>query len=133
MGTAVGITTMFLTKLAGGVVNLGTAAETGTAWIETKALDFGKDEFVKELESILSNIEGRQANDTMRLEIWGSDDEEGPYELLDTIMLNEEDPGWTDPPGMRFFKLKFIDESVASRWKIHGFEVYGDFAGEEWA
>jgi len=134
MGTAVGVTTMYLSPLAGGLVNLGTAAETGVAWIETKALDFDKPEFVKELEGILSNIDGRQTNDSVRLEIWGSDDEEGTYELLDTIWLSEaeDEMDWTDPPGKRFFKLKFADDYVNNRWRIHGFEVYGDYGGEEW-
>jgi len=126
-----GAITLFLTLHSGGVVNLGTAAETATAWIETKPLDFGQDSVVKFLDKILYNIRGRQESPYLCLEIRGADDEEGPFDLLDSINVSQEDPAFTDPPGQRFFKLKFIDTIVSSRWALHGFSVYGELGGDE--
>ena len=128
---ASGSITMFLTLHSGGVLNLGTAIETATAWIQTKPLDFGKNSFVKFLEKILYSIRGRQESSHLLLEISGSDDEEGPFTLLDTIQVSLEDPAFTDPPGQRYYVLKFIDAVVGVRWALHGFEIYGELGGEE--
>ncbi len=132
MGTAAAVVTLILNKTDGTTVNLGTAVETGSAHLWTKAMDFGQDEFAKYLEHIIANIEDRQQNERARLEIWGADDEEGPYEQLDTIWLAEEDPGWTDPPGQRFYKFRFYDDRIATRWAIHGLTIFGEIGGEEW-
>ena len=128
---ASGSITMFLTLHGGGVLNLGTAVETAEAFIQTKPLDFGEGSFIKFIEKILYNIRGRQDSPFLMLEISGSDDEEGPFELLDTLSVALEDPGFTDPPGHRFYVLKFVDNVVGVRWAIHGFAVYGEPGGEE--
>jgi hypothetical protein len=122
---------MFLDVFGSGVLNLGTAVETATAWIETKPIDFGESSFVKFLDKMIYNIRGRQTSPYLKLEIRGSDDEEGPFGLLDTLDVALEDPGWTDPPGQRYYKFKFIDEVVGVRWALHGFEVHGGLGGEE--
>jgi len=128
---ASGSITMFITLHGGGTLNLGTAIETAVAWIETKAIDFGDDSMVKFLEKLLYNIRGRQNSPYLMVEISGSDDEEGPFNLLDTLSVSLEDPGYTDPPGQRFFKFKFIDTVVGVRWALHGFSIYGEIGGEE--
>ena len=122
---------MFLTLHSGGVLNLGTAIETATAWIQTKPLDFGQNSFVKFLEKVLYSIRDRKDSPNLVLEISGSDDEEGPFLLLDTIDVSLEDPGFTDPPGQRYFILKFTDAAVGVRWALHAFEVHGEMGGEE--
>ena len=68
----------------------------------------------------------------MTLQIFGSDDENGPFMLLDTLDLSLEDPGYTDPPGARYYQLKYEDIAVRERWRLHGFDVYGEPGGEEW-
>jgi hypothetical protein len=132
MGTAYASVSAYITRVGTGVVvNLGTAVETGSAHIQTKALDFGHDNLIKYIERILCNIRGRQANANATLKIYGSDDEEGPFELLDTIQLVDNDPVYTDPPGMRFYKIRFADDGIMSRWAVHGFTIYGVVGGEE--
>jgi hypothetical protein len=131
MGIARGTVSMFMTLDSGDVVNLGAAQETGTAWIRTKALCFERDNFVKYLERVITNIEGRQDNETIYLKIYGSDDEEGPLELLDTIWMSDEEPGYTDPDGKRYFWLEYGDTGITERWSIHGIEIFGELGGEE--
>ncbi len=131
MGIAVGSVTLFMTPVGGAVVNLGTAIESTNVWIETKAFDMGKANYVKFIERVIFHIRDRVGNPNLVVEIWGSDDEEEGFELLDTIRVGEEDPGYTDPPGKRFFKFIFRDISVALRWAVHGFTVYGELGGEE--
>lgn len=131
MGTASGAITMFLTKYGLGSINLGTAVETSEAWIETKPLDFGRGDFVKFLEKVIANVRGRQQAYFLMLQVYGSDDEEGPFELLDEIQLALEDPAYTDPPGQRFYKFRFADSIISTRWALHGFSVFGEFGGDE--
>jgi len=127
---AQGAVTLFITGI-GGIQNVGASAETGIAMLETKALDFGKVEYSKFLQRIVTHIRDREENSTLRVEVYGSDDEELNFELLDTIYLSEEDPGWTDPPGMKYYKFKFVDEFVTTRWALHGLVLWGDIGGEE--
>jgi len=111
--------------------SLGSAFGTNTAYIETKALDIGDAQMSYFIDKIISNITDRTEQTGLVLEIYGSDAENGPFDLLDTIDLSLEDPGYTDPPGMRYYKFRFVDSTVLDRWKIHGFTVYGEPGGDE--
>lgn len=128
---AQGAVTLFLNQYGGGTINLGMSIETASAWIETKALDFGEASFVKFLEKITSHIRQASESPNLVLEIRGSDYEDGPFVLLDTINLSLEDPAYTDPPGHRFFKIRYSDSLVGVRWALHGFTVHGEIGGEE--
>lgn len=128
---ALGALTMFLDEFGGGTVNLGASVETSSAYIQSKALDFGDGAFVKFLEKVISNIKLRKLAPFLNLEIYGSDDEEGPFELLDTISVADFDPQYTDPPGKRFYKIRYTDASVSVRWALHGMTFYGEPGGEE--
>lgn len=128
---AYGTATMFLKKAEGQTVAISAYIRTASSWVETKPLDFGKDNLVKYIEKILYNVRGRSESPSLRLEVRGSDDEEGPFELLDTIYIGLEDPGYTDPDGKRFYKLKLIDPAVQKRWALHGLTIFGEPGGEE--
>lgn len=121
---------------------LGAATETSTCFIETKAIDVGDEEMSYFIDRVISNISDRPDQLNLVLEIWGSDDEEGVetfeedvrpgnFELLDTISLAKHDPGYTDPPGKRFYKFIFRDNGIIERWRLHGFTVYGEPGGDE--
>lgn len=129
--SAQGAITLWLTPVGGGLINLGSAIESSNVYIETKAFDMDMPNHVKFIERIIVNIRDRLNNPNLVCEIWGSDDEEGPFELLDTLYLSTEDPGYTDPPGMRFYKFIFKDTAVSKRWAIHGFTIFGELGGEE--
>jgi len=131
MGIAHAAITIFYTPLGGTQRNVGAAIGTLSAFIETKALDIGDSALTYYLDKINSHITENQDQTLMVLEIYGSDDEDGPFELLDTISLSKEDPGFTDPPGKRYYKFKFTDPAISNRWQLHGFEVYGEPGGEE--
>jgi len=131
MGTARAQVTLFLDRIDGTTLSLGTSIDTGTVFLRTKALDMGQQAFVKFIEKILYNIRDRKGNPDLKLEIWGSDDEEENFELLDTLLVDSEDPGFTDPPGRRYYQLKFTDVNVRKRWSVHGLEIYGEIGGEE--
>ena len=127
---AQGAVTIFVTS-GQTVTNIGSAAETGAAMLLTKAMDFTHVDHTKFLAKVVTNIKHKAANTTLRLEIYGSDEEESDFELLDTIYFSEDDPGWTDPPGFKYYKFKFVDPTVTSRWAIHGFTIWGELGGEE--
>lgn len=129
--SAVGDVTLYLTTSTGQVLNLGTAADTSTAYIETKALDFGKTRFVKFLESLNVEVTERVNHTNMLMQVYGSDAEDGPFELVDSIQVAEEDPMFTDPPGFRYFKFRLYDGLVVSRWRLSGLEVWGELGGME--
>ena len=134
MGTAHGAISIFYTPIGGEETSLGLSLGTIVAEIETKALNIGKDQFVYFIDQVTSHITGAKevGQRQMILEISGAEHEDGPFKLLDTIDLNLEDPGYTDPPGMRYYKLKYIDPAVGKRWKLHGFDVYGEPGGDEY-
>jgi hypothetical protein len=131
MGTAHAAITIFHTPFGGTQRNVGAAIGTLSAFIETKAISIGDSQLSYFLDKINSHIT-KSANQTlMILEVYGSDDEDGPFDLLDTISLSKEDPGYMDPPGKRYYKFRFSDSSISSRWQLHGFEVYGEPGGDE--
>ena len=131
MGTAFGAVTIFFTPIGGVKTTLGSAFGTNLSEIETKALHIGQDRLVYFLDQITSHITDNRDQQQMILEIYGSDREDGPFDLLDTIDLSLEDPGYADPPGMRYYKLKYIDSAVMERWQLHGFDFYGEPGGDE--
>ncbi len=131
MGTAHAAITIFHTSLGGTQRNAGSAIGTLSAYIETKALDIGDSQLSYFIDKIISHITKAASHTQMILEIYGSDSEDGPFELLDTISLSKEDPGYTDPPGKRYYKFRYSDPSIISRWQLHGFEVYGEPGGDE--
>lgn len=131
MGTAFGSITFFYTPIGGVKTSLGAAFGTTTAFIKTKAMNIGDDKMVYNIDQITSHLKDAVNLREMVLEIYGSDKEDGPFELLDIIDLSLEDPGWTDPPGMRYYQAIYRDNAVAERWKLHGFTVYGEPGGDE--
>jgi len=132
MGTAFASITVFYTPVGGIKTSLNTALGTSSAFIETKAMNIGRDDFSYFLDKITSHITGRVDQTKLVLQIFGSDDENGPFDLLDTIDLSLEDPGYSDPPGKRYYKFRYEDTAVRERWQLHGFDVYGEPGGEEW-
>ena len=131
MASARGSVTMSLVTVMGTTINLGSAVESSNVFIESRAFDMENARFTKFIQYILYNIRDRKGNPNLILELWGSDEEEYGFELMDTIYVSEEDPAYTDPPGKRYWKFIFRDTSVSKRWSIHGFEVWGELGGEE--
>jgi len=132
MGHAFGALSILYTTVGGEETSLGSALGTLEASIETKALNIGKDKFTYFIDQVTTHLEDNIELQSMVLEIYGSEEEDGPFTLLDTIDLSLEDPGFTDPPGMRYYKLIYRDPAVSGRWKLHGFDVYGEPGGEEY-
>ncbi len=134
MGTAFGAVTIFHTPVGGEKTSLGTAFGTILSEIETKAINVANDQLVYFIDQITSHITGnaKDAQKQFILEIYGAEKEDGPFDLLDTIDLNLEDPGYTDPPGKRYYKFKYVDPAVSERWQLHGFDVYGEPGGDEY-
>ena len=131
MGTAFGAISIFFTTVNGIRTSLGAAAGTLTASIETKAISIAGDKLVYFIDQITSHLSNAEKQTSMILEIYGSDKENGPFILLDTLDLSLEDPGFLDPPGQRYYKLRYVDTAVKERWHLHGFNVYGEAGGEE--
>lgn len=127
-----GAVAMLLTiQATGAVLNLATSIDSATCFIETKALDMGEVHFTKLLDQIVSHISNRADQDNMLLAIFGSDDEDGPFILVDTIALPQVDPGNIRPPAHKYFKLRYIDNGILQRWHLHGFTIFGEIGGEE--
>lgn len=123
---------MVWTPAATGVpINLQQDVGTASCYIRTKALDLNAVEFTKELDQIVVHVSNRAAQTYLLLRVYSSDDEDGTFDLDDTINLAQEDPANVDPPARRFFKLELVDPSVQERWKMHGIEVWGRIAGRE--
>lgn len=121
---------MFLTH-SGITRPVGAAQDTLLAWIRTRALDFDQPKFVKFLDQLTAHISNRPAQSTLSVEIYGSDDEDGPFTLLQTVNLSSNDPVNLDVPGQRYYKFRFIDSSVSERWRLHDVEIYGELGGDE--
>ena len=113
------------------VVNVGASADTGIAYLTTKAFDFGVVEASKYLQRIVTHVRDLAQNLTLKVEVYGSDDEEEEFELLDTLVVSDPDSQWTDPPGFKYYKLRIVDETVTTRWAIHGLILWGEIGGEE--
>lgn len=128
---AYGNAQLFLTTAGGTVLDLSSAIDTAAAWILTKALDFGAPRKVKFIDTVLFSISNREAQTNLALKIYGSDDEDGPFTLLDTIMVADDAVANTDPPGFKFFKFRFYDAAIVERWQLGKFEVWGEFGGDE--
>jgi hypothetical protein len=131
MGTAYAAITFFYTPIGGTKTSLGAALGTVVAYIKTKALNVGDDKTVYNIDQITTHLKDAENLRDMVLEVYGSDKEDGPFILLDTIDLSLKDPGFTDPPGMRYYQLLYRDNAVSQRWKLHGFNVYGEPGGDE--
>lgn len=131
MGTAFAGITIFFTPVGGIKTSLGVALGTTESFIRTKALNIGRDDLSYFIDKIISHVTDISDQTRLFLEIYGADKENGPFELLDTLDLSLEDPGYTDPPGKRYYQLKFLDTAVRERWQLHGFDVYGEPGGDE--
>lgn len=132
MGTAHAAITILFTPLGGTQTSLSSALGTGVAFIETKALNIGDDTITYFIDKINSHITNMRKQTRLRLEIYGAEAENGPFKLLDSIDLSLEDPGYTDPPGSRYYKFRFIDFGVQERWQLHGFDIHGEPGGDEY-
>jgi len=131
MGTAFGSLSIFYTTVGGVSTSLGTSIGTLEAFIETKAISLGGDKVVYYVDQVTTHLTDNRDQQEMVLEIYGAEAEDGPFKLLDTIDISLEDPGFTDPPGSRYYKFKWIDSAVKERWQLHGFNVFGEPGGEE--
>jgi hypothetical protein len=122
---------MLWTPSVGEPVFLGFSLETSTAWIETKALHVGDPAFTYYLDRIVSHIPDLDTHTNLWLEVYGADDENGPFELLDEFQLYRENPSFTDADGKQYYKFRWNDREVMGRWQLAGFEIYGEAGGEE--
>lgn len=127
-----GVVTAILTLASGEQINLGLALDATGCYIETKALDFGNEQIVKELDRIFSNISDRTEQTALSLEIWGADIEGGPFTKIDDQLLSTRDPMSTLAQGQRFFKFIWRDLATLERWRLHGFTIFGDETGDEY-
>jgi hypothetical protein len=128
---AIGATSLFLTTSGGTVLNLGTAIDASFAWIQTKALNFDQIRQPKFLESLIYNISNRTTQTNLVIQVYGSDEEEENFTLLDTIDVDEGSVAYTDPPGYKYFKFRIYDEVIVERWRLSNLEVWGEFGGDE--
>ncbi len=132
MGEAFGAVSILYTPIGGVPTSLITSIGTLTAFIETKAINIAGDKITYFIDQITTHLTNSKNLKDMVLEVYGAEAEDGPFDLLDTIDLSLEDPGFTDPPGSRYYKLKYIDRVVTQRWQLHGFNVYGEPGGDEY-
>lgn len=123
--------TIFYTPVGGTAVPLGAATDPYAAFVTTKALNIGQDDMSYFLDKLVAHVTDKGDQTDLVLEIYGSDSEDGAFQFLDSIDLSLEDPGYTDAPGKRYYKFRFIDEAVRERWQLHGFDIYGEVGGEE--
>jgi hypothetical protein len=131
MGTAYAAISFFYTESDGVKRSLTSALGTTVAWIRTKAMSIGDSKLVYFIDQITTHLKDSANLRNMVLEVYGSDEEDGPFELLDTIDLSLKDPGFMDPPGQKYYELVYRDNAVTQRWKLHGFDVYGEPGGDE--
>lgn len=121
---------MLLTS--GGITNsVGVPADTLGAWIETKAWDLDKANFSKYIDQIITHLTNRSLHVNMNLLVYGADEEDGPFTLLQTLALSPADTLNPDVPAKRYFKLRFQDDAVVTRWQLHGFEIFGELVADE--
>lgn len=111
--------------------NLSAPLDSNETFIQTKALDLGEDQLVKYLDRILTNLDPRLDLNSIEVEVYGSDNEDGPYTLLQSVGLQANDPQYLDVPGQRFYKIRYIDRSTQERWRLHGFSLFGEVGGDE--
>lgn len=125
------IVRLTLNIAGGGIIDLGSSIETSNAFIETKAISLQADELVYFIDKIVTHIRDGNIQTNLKLEIHGSDEEYGTFDLLDVVDIIGNDPVYVDPPGMRYYKFIWRDTGIVSRFVIDSFEVYGEPGGEE--
>ena len=131
MANPEGVARMFYFPPTGGTINLGGAVDSATAFLESKPLHFGQEQAVKYIDRIIYSFSNRALQGQLFLEIWGADDEDGPFTLLETVQISTTEPSYPDVPGQRYFKFRLRDDAVAERWRFHGMEVWGELGGDE--
>lgn len=128
-----GIESLSMVLTTGGIpINVGNAQDTMLCYITTKALDFGQADKVKFLDRIITHLRNAADQTNLSIEIYGADAEDGPFVLHKSVALANNDPQFlNDVPGNRYYKFKFIDLGVRERWMLHGFEIFGEYGGDE--
>ena len=131
-GTDTAQENLILMLTSGGVTfSVGVPQDSLQSWIVTKPWDLNNADKAKFIDRIILHLTNRVNQTNMSLEIYGSDSEDGPFALLQTILVSSQDPITPDVQGFRYFQFRFIDRGVKERWRLHGFEVYGELGGDE--
>lgn len=123
---------LIMNLTSGGVtLSVGTPQDTLQAWIYTKPLDFDNAEAAKWIDKMIVHLSRRAQQVNMEVQIYAADDEDGEFVRLQAINLSENDPITPDVDAYRFLVFQFIDYGVRERWRLHGFEIFGELFGDE--
>jgi len=124
--TAIGRTTIILTRADGSQVNLAQALDTVDVFIESKDLDMGAPDVKKLLSAIRVEMADGQFSQLLELILKYRDHLNDAVSVEPSVSLSAGDqPVFLRPPSSRYFRIRLQDASPSGRWKIHGIEFFG--------
>jgi hypothetical protein len=124
---------MLWTPVVTGIpINLVQSVDTALATITTKALDMGAVDWSKLIDQVVIHMTDRADQVNLLLNVYSSNDEDGPFDIDDSVSIAGSDPIYIDPPARKYFKLEVHDPTVVDRWTLHGIEVWGTLGGREY-
>jgi len=118
------------TRSDGSVVQVGQSQDTSQAFVETKDLNMGSEEFYKFLEHLVVDISDRDLLLNMRVTVKFRNGLNEELQTADiTSLLNSPDEIPVHPEDAVFYRLRFEDTLLLTRWKLKWFAIFGGEAG----
>ena len=114
-------------------------AGTGTIYLESKDIDFGKPQLDKSLEMLRFDLAANGQVPTFKIQIgWRNNlndaitwADQGYVTLDNPVLYTIRDVADSNHvPIARFFKLKLIDENPIGVWFLTKIEAYGSYVGQ---
>jgi len=123
---------LIMNLTTGGVtIGVGDPQDTLQSWIYTKPLDFENAEAAKWIDKMILHLSRREQQTNMQVQIYAADDEDGEFVRIQSINVSEGATVTPDVDAYRYLVFQFVDYGVKERWRLHGFEIFGEIFGDE--
>jgi hypothetical protein len=129
MADATGLIAMFWTPDGGSAIPVAGDLDSVQCWIETKDLDFGREDLTKFIQKLYAKIEEIESATSLRFIIKYRDhlgqalSEEAavPFGGVNAVAIR--------PPGAKYFRIRIDDPSIQVRWRLSELELFGALGG----
>ena len=132
---ASGKTRVVITRASGVLVNVFDSSDTESCFIETKDLDMGRQDVLKFLRRLISDISFSTVGGLDNLELLIRGRTNKSQEFIDSDPISLAGGAIDLPvrvPNSRFFRLRYTDKKIKERWKLTKLEMFGSPAGRRW-
>ena len=130
--TAIGSAVIIITNLDGSTSNIAQSQDTTNIYMETRAFALAGDNVYAFLDSFVPKIKNRIGAAALTLEVWGKNRIGDAAILLASLPLGlNDEPVYPVNPiqSQVYYIFKIIDTALSVRWKLHGFQIFGESDG----